>query len=230
MAEYPTRDAATQNAQLLEEMRKNLNQVAAEAEELRRTNETLRKGAATRTVDRRGGGEANYKEVLAAQAAQGIAETEVTRLRKENENLNLRLAALEARFSAASLVQSPAGIPQLNKVDSARMALAQGDDAEAARLLKDALNESPRDAEVFYLMGRTLILQGKPIEAEASLKKVLELSPGSGVTHFELARLYYAKDKTSPGLARWHYLKALNLGYPRNTTFEKEIHWEQPGG
>jgi len=83
---------------------------------------------------------------------------------------------------------------------------------------------------VLYLMGRMFILQGKPNEAEVSLKKVLELSPDSGVTHFELARLYYSKDKTNPGLARWHYHKALNLGFPRNAGFEKSIGWEQPGG
>lgn len=230
LSAYPEPEAAKQNVQLLGETRKNLNQVIAEAEDLRRTNEILRKETVTRPVAIRGSSETLYKEALAAQAAQQLAETEVSRLRKENENLNRRLASLEARFSATSLAQPSPGAPQLNKIDSARLALSQGNSAEAALLLTEALKASPHNVELLHLMGRTLILENKPSEAEVTLKKVLELAPDSGVTHFELARLYYSMDTTSVGLARWHYHKALNLGFPRNGDFEKSIHWEQPGG
>ncbi len=230
LSEYPEPEVAKKNVQLLAETRKNLNQVIAEAEELRRTNEILRKETATRPVTTRGGSEALYKETLAAQAAQQLAESEVGRLRQENENLNRRLASLEDRLSAASLAQSSPGTPQLNKIDSARLALSKGESAEASRLLTEALTESPNNVELLHLMGRALILENKTGEAEVILKKVLELAPDSGVTHFELARLYFSMDTTNVGLARWHYHKALNLGFPRNGDFEKNIHWEQPGG
>ena len=80
---------------------------------------------------------------------------------------------------------------------------------------------------MLYLHGRTMVLQDKLLEAEVSLKKVLELSPGSSVAHFELARLYYAQDEANAGMARWHYHKALKLGFPRNNEFEMSIRWEQ---
>ena len=230
LSAYPEPEAAKQNVQLLGETRKNLNQVIAEAEELRRANEILRKETANRPVAIRSSSETLYKEILAAQAAQQLAEAEVSRLREENKNLNQRLASLEARFNANRFAQSSPGAPQLNKIDSARLALSQGNGAEAALLLTETLRKSPNNVEALHLMGRTLILQNKHSEAEVTLKKVLELAPDSGVTHFELARLYYFMDMTSVGLARWHYHKALNLGFPRNGDFEKSIHWEQPGG
>ncbi|GEM_PF-2386939 len=230
LSEYPELEEAKKNVQSLAETRKNLNQMIAEAEALRRSNEVLRKETATRPVATRDDSEELVKEILAAQTAQQLAETEVVRLRKENENLNIRLASLEARFSATGLAQTSSGAPQLNKIDSARLALSRGDSAAAAALLTAALKNSPENVELLHLMGRTLILQSKLDEAEVALKKALALSPDSGVTHFELARLYYSTDKDSPGLARWHYHKALNLGFPRNADFEKAIRWEQPGG
>lgn len=230
LAEYPEPEEAKQNVQILVETRKNLNQVIAEAEELRSINEMLRTGAATQRVPVRVGAETLHKQVVAAQAALQLAESEVIRLRQENGNLNTRLASLEARFDTARIDGGGSAIPRLSKADSARMAMARGDHAGAAKLLAEALKDSPNDVEVLYLLGRSLMLQDKPAEAELRLKKVLELSPESGVTHFELARLYYSLDQANPGLARWHYHKALNLGFPRNADFEKGIRWEQPGG
>ena len=228
--EYPEPEEAKQNLRLLEATRKNLNQVIAEAEELRKQNEKLRRSASTRQLPARSGAETLHKEVVATQAALQLADAEIEQLRKENGNLNSRLASLEARLESSNRVTGADAAPSLSRVDNARLALAQGDHNEAAKILTARLDSAPEDPEALYLLGRTHLLQDKIAEAETCLKKALELSPESAVAHFELARLYYARDGVNPGMARWHYHKALNLGYPRDAAFEKRIRWEQPGG
>ena len=63
--------------------------------------------------------------------------------------------------------------------------------------------------------------KGLRTQAEAALRKALELNPNYGAAHNNLAVIYISDNPPSPELARFHYQKALDEGQPRNPDLEK---------
>ena len=57
--------------------------------------------------------------------------------------------------------------------------------------------------------------------AEAALRKAIQIAPGYGEAHSNLAVIYATQQPPFVELARWHYQKALASGLPQNPEIEK---------
>ncbi len=228
LAGMPKPDEARQNARLLEETRKNLNQSIAEAETLRKQLTELRATPPEKATPTPAPAASQLAEQLqAARVAQSAVELESQRLRAENEQLQLQLTAVAGRDKAAAGTDSGQGAGALKRIDRARLALAEGRRGEAIQLLEAELAASPANIEGHYLLGRARLDSGDFTQAGAALKRALELAPELGALHLELARLYQRQPAPDAALARWHYHKAIGLGSPRAAVLEREIGWEQ---
>jgi Tfp pilus assembly protein PilF len=67
----------------------------------------------------------------------------------------------------------------------------------------------------------TLSHQGQSGPAETAFRKAIQVDPGYGNAHNNLAILYAGQTPPLVELARWHYQKALAAGQPRNAELEK---------
>jgi Flp pilus assembly protein TadD len=89
----------------------------------------------------------------------------------------------------------------------------------------DALSLSakgaPDDHRTQYFLGKTLLQKGMRAQAEAALRKAINLKPNWGEAHFSLAMVYATQQPPFKELAQWHYNKALAAGYPRSQEFER---------
>jgi tetratricopeptide (TPR) repeat protein len=225
LSEIPKPDEARQNARLLEETRKNLNQAVAEAEVLRKEIAALRQVPPSAAAKPAAASELEA-QLQAARVAQSAVELELQRMRGENEKLRTQLAAM-AESSKTEVAQRP-GEAALKRVDRARLAMAEARLAEAKQLLEAELGANQDSAEAWYLMGRVRLEAGEFTEAAAALKRALDLSPELGTVHLEFARLYHRQPRPDLALSRWHYHRAMGLGSARDQGLEKEIAWEQP--
>lgn len=81
----------------------------------------------------------------------------------------------------------------------------------------------PQRAEVQNYLGLALSEKGLRGPAEAALRKAIELQPNYAGAQYNLALFYVTQQPKYPALARWHYQKALNAGFPRNPDLEKML-------
>jgi Tfp pilus assembly protein PilF len=79
----------------------------------------------------------------------------------------------------------------------------------------------PQNPEIQNFLGLALNQEGQRKPAETAFRKAIELDPGYGSAHNNLAVFYATQQPPSPGLARWHYQKALSAGFPPNPDLEK---------
>ena len=224
LALLPDPEEARQTAAILKETQKNLTEALNVAEVLRRQNEALRSPTAAPRQEAGPQVDDVQKELLSTRVAMQVAQSELATLRGELAVLQLALAA-----RGTNVADRP-GSGRLRPVDDARLALANDRVPDAIRVLNAETASSPENAEAWYLLGRSLGLTGDLAGAERALARTLELAPGSAVTHFELARLHQRRNPNDHGIPRWHYHKAVSLGYPRDAAFEQAIQWEQPAG
>jgi tetratricopeptide (TPR) repeat protein len=224
LALLPDPEEARQTAAILKETQKNLTEALNVAEVLRRQNEALRSRTAAPRQEAGPQVDDVQKELLSTRVAMQVAQSELATLRGELAVLQLALAA-----RGTNVADRP-GSGRLRPVDDARLALANDRVPDAIRVLNAETASSPENAEAWYLLGRSLGLTGDLAGAERALARTLELAPGSAVTHFELARLHQRRNPNDHGIPRWHYHKAVSLGYPRDAAFEQAIQWEQPAG
>jgi len=57
--------------------------------------------------------------------------------------------------------------------------------------------------------------------AENALRRAIQLQPGYGSAHYNLALVYLHQQPPLIELARWHYQKAIAAGHPRSTQVEQ---------
>jgi Flp pilus assembly protein TadD len=94
---------------------------------------------------------------------------------------------------------------------------------EAFDLLSRAVDLDPRNAQAYNFLGVTLSQKGQRAAAETALRKALEIAPTMPDAHFNLAVIYATQQPPFLELARYHYQKAISLGYPANPEIEKVI-------
>lgn len=94
---------------------------------------------------------------------------------------------------------------------------------EALDVLSRATKLDPRNPEILNYLGVTLSHKGLRPQAEAALRKSLELNPDYAAAHNNLAAIYISQDPPLVELARWHYQKALAAGQPHNPDLEKAL-------
>jgi len=73
--------------------------------------------------------------------------------------------------------------------------------AEAAEGLLAVAAAFPADPTFQYALGITCINAGRPVEAEAAFRKVLELQPDNAETHFQLATILVGQAKTAEAVS-----------------------------
>ncbi len=158
--------------------------------------------------------EKKYLEVLTLDpnnvytlANLGAAEMELNKLPEAETHLK-RALALDGddAFSLALL-----GLLKFRqqKTDDAFDALSR-----AARL-------DPDNAQTQNYLGLVLSQKGQREAAEAAFRKAIQLAPGYAVAHYNLAVYYATQQPPTRELARWHYQKAISIGYPKSDELEK---------
>ncbi|MFM1768034.1 MAG: repeat containing protein [Verrucomicrobiota bacterium] len=94
---------------------------------------------------------------------------------------------------------------------------------ESVTLLGQAVQARPEVPETQFRLGQALIATGQRQAAEASFRKSLQLRPGWGEPHYQLAVLYATQQPGYPELAQYHYKRAIAGGMPRNPNLERVI-------
>jgi len=92
---------------------------------------------------------------------------------------------------------------------------------EALDYLGLAAQYNPDSAVIHNYLGMALSEQGMRGPAETALRRAIQLQPGFGDAHFNLALVYILQDPPLPELARWHYQKALQVGHERSAQMEQ---------
>ncbi len=225
LAGIPKPDEARQNAQLLAETRKNLNQAVHEAEALRKQLAESRQAPPPIAASPPVAGQLEA-QLQATRIALSAAQQELSRLRAETDDLRKQLAAKVTPEGE----HLPTG-GALKQVDRARLALSEGRWVDARHLLETELRSNETSAEAWYLLGRAGVESGDFSGAGRALNRALELAPELGAIHLEFARMYLRQPSPDLALSRWHYHRAMGMGSPRDPQLEREIGWEQsPAG
>jgi Flp pilus assembly protein TadD len=94
---------------------------------------------------------------------------------------------------------------------------------EALDALSRASKLDSQNAEIQNFLGLTLSQKGMRSSAETAFRKAIQLDPNYGSAHHNLAVFYITQKPSWPELARWHYKKALDCGFPRNPDLEKML-------
>ena len=94
---------------------------------------------------------------------------------------------------------------------------------EALDVLSRAAKLDPQNPEIQNYLGVTLSHKGLRPQAEAALRKAIELNPDYAAAHNNLAAIYISATPPLVELARWHYQKALQAGQPHNPELEKAL-------
>lgn len=92
---------------------------------------------------------------------------------------------------------------------------------EALDVLNRAAKLEPQNPEIQNLIGLSLSHKGLRGPAETALRKAIQLNPGYGAAHNNLAVIYLSQQPPMVALARWHYQRAMAGGHPRNDELEK---------
>jgi tetratricopeptide (TPR) repeat protein len=92
---------------------------------------------------------------------------------------------------------------------------------EALDALGRAAKADPRSAEIQNFLGLVLSQKGMRNAAENAFRKAVILNPNYGGAQNNLAVFYLTQKPPAVELARWHYDKAVAVGFPRNPEMEK---------
>ena len=87
--------------------------------------------------------------------------------------------------------------------------------------LSSAAKVDPQNAEIQNYLGLTLSQKGLRASAETAFRKAIQLDSHYGGAHYNLAVFYITQSPPWPELARWHYKKAIDNGFPHNPDLEK---------
>src|SRR6185369_2900864 len=143
-----------------------------------------------------------------------------------NTLANLAAIQLEAnhldeaeKHIKAALALTPDDAYSLSILGNLKYREGKYDDALDA--LSRAAKIDPQNAEVQNYLGLALSQKGLRVPAETALRKAIQLQPNYGSAHNNLAVIYATQQPPSLELARWHYQRALDAGFPHNADLEK---------
>ena len=161
-----------------------------------------------------GKAEANYRQILQSDTNNALVLANLAAIELQ-EN---KLADAETHITAA-LAKNPDDAFNLSTFGFLKFRQQKFDEAFDA--LSRAARLDPKNPQIQNYLGVTLSHKGLRVQAETALRKAIELAPNYGPAHNNLAVIYLGENPPAPGLARWHYQKALDLGQPRNPELEK---------
>jgi tetratricopeptide (TPR) repeat protein len=97
------------------------------------------------------------------------------------------------------------------------------DPMRALSAISRAVAEKPDDPRARNHLAATAKALGWLGAAETELQRALDLDPGYAEAHFNLALIYLERHPPAVELARRHYLRAVELGSPRDPLVEKQL-------
>jgi tetratricopeptide (TPR) repeat protein len=92
---------------------------------------------------------------------------------------------------------------------------------EALDALSLSAKLAPDKPQTQLALGKTLVVKGQRQAAEAAFRKAIQLKPGWGEPHYQLAVVYATQQPPFMELAQWHYQRATGSGIARNPELEK---------
>lgn len=100
---------------------------------------------------------------------------------------------------------------------------ARQDPLRALSAISRAVAEKPDDARSRNHLAAAAKALGWLSAAESELQRALDLDPDYAEAHFNLALIYLERHPPGVELARRHYLRAVELGTPRDDLVEKQL-------
>jgi Flp pilus assembly protein TadD len=102
-----------------------------------------------------------------------------------------------------------------------RLRLRENKLDEALDALSHSARVNPTNAMTENALGNALSQKGLREPAETALRKALQIEPDYPDAHHNLALVYATDRPPSVELAKWHYKKARDFGYPQDAELEK---------
>ncbi len=160
--------------------------------------------------------EERYLQVVKQDEANGSTMANLAAVELEMDHLDKAEADLKQ-----ALAMTPNDAYTLSVLGRLKYRQAKYDDALDA--LGRAAIADPQNAEIENYLGLTLSHKGMRGPAEAALRKAIQIEPGYGEAHNNLAVIYATQQPPLVELARWHYQKAIEAGSPHNPDLEKML-------
>jgi Tfp pilus assembly protein PilF len=101
--------------------------------------------------------------------------------------------------------------------------IAKGDKYRAISAFTRAVHEDPADPRAHNYLAIAAKSLGWTDAAEAELQRAIELNPGYGLAHFNLALMYLERKPPATQLAKKHYEAALTLGVEKDEIVERKL-------
>ncbi|MSU03739.1 MAG: tetratricopeptide repeat protein, partial [Pedosphaera sp.] len=160
--------------------------------------------------------EQKYLEVLKMDEKNTIVLANLAAINLQQNHLPQAEERLTAALSiepADAHLQSLMGILRFrqDKVD------------EALDYLSKASVTDPKDSETQNYLGIALSQKGQRGPAENAFRRAIQINPNYAGAHYNLSMAYTTSQPPALELARFHYQKAVKLGYPANPAVEKMI-------
>ncbi|MGI8602516.1 MAG: tetratricopeptide repeat protein [Verrucomicrobiales bacterium] len=185
------------------------------------TNELAQRGAAA--VSRRDWKSAReiYREMVQAEPANALALANLGSVEYHLQDFDPAVEHLEAALrQRPNLAQTWLTLGMVHyQRDEHHLALSA---------ISRAVAEKPNDPRAHNYLAAVIKALGWTTAAESELQKALDLDPNYSEAHFNLAIMYLDQKPPATEMARRHYLRALELGTPKDEVVEKQLN--DPGG
>ena len=160
--------------------------------------------------------QADYLKILNRDQNNGLVLANLATIELQQG----KLADAEKHILAA-IAQNPDDPYNLSTLGYLKFRQEKYDDA--CNVLSRAAEIDAHNPEIQNYLGVTLSHKGLRPQAEAALRRAIQLAPNYAPAHNNLAVIYLSQENPVPALARWHYQKAIDLGQPRNPELEKML-------
>ena len=160
--------------------------------------------------------QADYLKILNRDQNNGLVLANLATIELQQG----KLADAEKHILAA-VAQNPDDPYNLSTLGYLKFRQEKYDDAY--NVLSRAAGIDAHNPEIQNYLGVTLSHKGLRPQAEAALRRAIQLAPDYAPAHNNLAVIYLSQENPVPALARWHYQKAIDAGQPRNPELEKML-------
>ena len=157
-----------------------------------------------------------YKDMIAVDPQNSLAWANLGAVEQQAGNLNAAIDCFEKSVGLNSdVVQSWLALGQLYST--------RGDKYRAVSAFTRAIHEDPEDSRAHNFLAIVAKSLGWMDAAEAELQRAIELNPGYGIAHFNLALMYLERKPPAMELAKRHYSKAVELGLEKDEIVERKL-------
>jgi len=168
--------------------------IAGEEDEAAKVGEAYAAAVEATRAGRLDEAEAGFKEILAAHPEVASAHYNLGYIYRQRQDWQ----AAEAEYVKVTELQ-PERVDALIALAAVRE--LDGRTAEAVDGLLAAAPSFTEDAKFQYALGITAVNGGRPAEAEAAFRKVLELEPENTEAHYQLATILVGQAKTAEAIS-----------------------------